>query len=236
MPPMPLQLIPPAPAPDYLNPNLPAGLGTVRIPVVEATADSLRGYGLLLIIAKDDRKMRFEVAKTLEGAIPDLAASRIINQTMKPAFRAGDFAGGIDAALGQAMGLVDGEPLPEAKGDLTPGKRAGWVDSVINIALLALLAVTVWKLGISYKVHALQAGTFELFRYYGGAPRSGVMPLLLGVYVGRSLVLGLDAAEMVLLVLTMGTAMLTFSQPRTHVLLGCVHLLLFGAYFMLMFD
>lgn len=60
--------------------------------------------------------------------------------------------------------------------------------------------------------------------------------ITISLITGRSLVLGLDAAEMVLLVLTMGTAMLTFSQPRTHVLLGCVHLLLFGAYFMLMFD
>lgn len=60
--------------------------------------------------------------------------------------------------------------------------------------------------------------------------------ITISLVTGRSLVLGLDAAEMVLLVLTLATATLTFSQPRTHVLLGCVHLLLFGAYFMLMFD
>jgi uncharacterized protein len=107
--------------------------------------------------------MRFEVAKTLEGAIPDLAAARIINQTLKPAFRQGDFAGGIDAALGQAMGLVDGEALPPpVKGDLTPGKRAGWVDSVINIALLALFFVPVvaGALGrvMGHKLGALATG------------------------------------------------------------------------------
>lgn len=43
-----LKLIPAAPAPDYLNPNLKAGLSTVRIPVVQATADSLQGCGLLV--------------------------------------------------------------------------------------------------------------------------------------------------------------------------------------------
>jgi len=37
-----------APAPDYLNPNLPRGLAAVRIPVVDATPDSLRGYGVLV--------------------------------------------------------------------------------------------------------------------------------------------------------------------------------------------
>lgn len=56
---------------------------------------------------------------------------------------------------------------------------------------LALLVVTVWKLGVSYKVYALQSGTFELFRYYGGEPRQGSRALLLGVYLGRALMLGL---------------------------------------------
>jgi len=71
------------------------------------------GDGVLLIVAKDDRKMRIEVAKTLEGAVPDLAASRIIDGAMMPRFRENDFAGGIDAAVDQIIGLVNGEPLPE---------------------------------------------------------------------------------------------------------------------------
>ena len=71
------------------------------------------GDGLLLIVAKDERRMRIEVAKTLEGAVPDIAAARIIDQQMKPAFRNGDFAGGIDAALDQLMARISGEALPE---------------------------------------------------------------------------------------------------------------------------
>jgi Ca2+:H+ antiporter len=64
------------------------------------------------------------------------------------------------------------------------------------------------------------------------------IPLVIAVSLvtGRTLVLGLDAVDMVMLVLTLLTSILTFSLPRTNVLLGCVHLLLFGAYFMLMFD
>jgi len=64
------------------------------------------------------------------------------------------------------------------------------------------------------------------------------IPLVIAVSLvtGRRLVLGLDPAEMVMLVLTLVTSMLTFSLPRTNLLLGCVHLLLFGAYFMLIFD
>ncbi|MGJ8618973.1 MAG: TPM domain-containing protein [Methylophilaceae bacterium] len=68
--------------------------------------------GLLILIAKDDRKMRIEVGYGLEGAIPDLYAKRIITETMTPYFKRGDFAGGIDAAVNQVIGLIEGEPLP----------------------------------------------------------------------------------------------------------------------------
>src|SRR6185369_16397605 len=54
------------------------------------------GDGLLIVVAKNDRRVRIEVAKTLEGAIPDLAAKLVITQTILPAFRSGDFAGGLN--------------------------------------------------------------------------------------------------------------------------------------------
>ena len=64
------------------------------------------------------------------------------------------------------------------------------------------------------------------------------IPLVIAVSLatGRTLVLGVDAGDMVLLLLTLVTSLLTFSLPRTNVLLGCVHLLLFGAYLMLLFK
>ena len=70
------------------------------------------GDGVLLLVAKDDRKMRIAPAKTLEGAVPDVLAARIIDETMKPLFRAGDFAGGIGGAVDQITGLINGEALP----------------------------------------------------------------------------------------------------------------------------
>ncbi len=64
------------------------------------------------------------------------------------------------------------------------------------------------------------------------------IPLVIAVSLatGRMLVLGLDATETVMLLLTLVTSLLTFSLPRTNLLPGCVHLLLFGAYLMLLFD
>ena len=71
--------------------------------------------GILILIAKNDRKMRIEVGYGLEGVIPDLIAKRIIAETMAPSFKQGDFSGGINAAVDQISGLIAGESLPEPK-------------------------------------------------------------------------------------------------------------------------
>lgn len=70
------------------------------------------GDGALILVAKDDRRMRIEVARKLEGAIPDLQASRIIDNAMKPKFRANDYAGGLSDAIDQMAMLIRGENLP----------------------------------------------------------------------------------------------------------------------------
>ena len=84
------------------------------------------GDGILVVVAKNDRKMRIEVAKTLEGAVPDIAAARIIDHGMKPRFRENDFAGGLDAAADQLIARIKGEALPEVdnkSGDFGNGER-----------------------------------------------------------------------------------------------------------------
>ena len=76
------------------------------------------GDGLLLVVAKNDRAVRIEVAKALEGAVPDLAARQIIDHSIVPAFRAGDYAGGLNAAVDALMARIRGEglPAPAARG------------------------------------------------------------------------------------------------------------------------
>ena len=88
------------------------------------------GDGLLVVVAKNDRRMRIAPAKTLEGVVPDLAASRIIDEEMKPRFRNNDFSGGLNAAVDRIIGLVDGEPLPAPVQDTGgSGGKATAVDS-----------------------------------------------------------------------------------------------------------
>src|SRR5688500_7721493 len=69
--------------------------------------------GALLLVAMQDRALRIEVGRGLEGALTDLAANRIIDEIITPRFREGDFAGGIAAGVERMIAVVDGEPLPE---------------------------------------------------------------------------------------------------------------------------
>ena len=71
------------------------------------------GDGLLIVVAKNDRRIHIAVAKTLEGAIPDLAAKRIITEQISPAFKAGDYAGGLNAAVDKLSARIAGEGLAE---------------------------------------------------------------------------------------------------------------------------
>ena len=70
--------------------------------------------GAILIVAKDDRRLRIEVGYGLEGALNDATAKRIISETIAPKFKAGDLPGGITAGVTAIVAVVDGEPLPDA--------------------------------------------------------------------------------------------------------------------------
>jgi uncharacterized protein len=68
--------------------------------------------GALLVVAKNDRKLRIEVGYGLEGALNDVTAKRIIDEVITPQFRSGDFGGGISAGVDRMIRVIDGEKLP----------------------------------------------------------------------------------------------------------------------------
>jgi uncharacterized protein len=82
--------------------------------VAEANKIGRKGTddGVLLLIAKHDRRVRIEVGYGLEGAIPDAANARIIREYIAPKFRGGDYYGGISDAVGALTQLIQGEALP----------------------------------------------------------------------------------------------------------------------------
>jgi uncharacterized protein len=100
------------------------------------------GDGVLVIVAKDDRKVRIEVAKTLEGAIPDLAAKQIIDEAITPNFRKGDFAGGLQAAADQLIARINGEALPPPKQSQSSRPADGGFDWM-HLAIFLFFAVPI---------------------------------------------------------------------------------------------
>jgi uncharacterized protein len=68
--------------------------------------------GVLLLIAKDDHKLRIEVGYGLEGVLPDVIAKRIIADDITPHFKQGDFYDGIVAGITRVIGVLQGEALP----------------------------------------------------------------------------------------------------------------------------
>jgi uncharacterized protein len=106
--------------------------------------------GVLLVIAKDDRRLRIEVGYGLEGALTDATAKRIISDVIVPQFQRGDFPGGVVAGITRIMAVIDGEVLPAPAAASRKGPAnlpfnpewliAGFVlFSVINHGLRAVL-------------------------------------------------------------------------------------------------
>lgn len=90
--------------------------------------------GILLLVAKDDRRLRIEVGYGLEGAVPDLMAGRIIREQITPRFQLNDYAGGVAAGVESLLRLIEGEPLPP------PAKNAATDDEWDVEAVLVPLA------------------------------------------------------------------------------------------------
>lgn len=103
------------------------------------------GDGVLVIVAKDDRRMRIEVARALEGALPDLAAARIMDGAMQPRFRANDYAGGLTAAVEQITQVLDGEPLPPVQPTSRSTRNIDWSSMLMFFLGMLIVGSSVLK-------------------------------------------------------------------------------------------
>ena len=100
--------------------------------------------GVILLIAKDDRKLRIEVGYGLEGAIPDAIAKRIIAEVITPKFRGGDFAGGILAGVDKLTAVAEGEALPPpAPKKRVASSRSSTSSDFIGFAIFAIVVAGV---------------------------------------------------------------------------------------------
>ena len=150
------------------------------------------GDGLLLVVAKEDRRVRIEVARALEGAVPDLAAFHIIDRAITPAFREGRFAAGIDAGVDALMARIRGENLALPEPDTRDSRGFG---SLQDVAVFLMFGVPIVG-GMLVAV---------LGRKLGALATGGVFGLLAKFLLG-SFVLGIIVAVLaIIFVFVLGT-------------------------------
>jgi uncharacterized protein len=121
------------------------------------------GDGIVIVLAMQDRKTRIEVAKTLEGAVPDLAARLILQDVLRPALRAGDVAGGLNATVDRLAERIRGEalPAPEAGGFGSGGAAGLQLEELAMFFFVAVPIVGAVATGIfGRKLGSLATGGF----------------------------------------------------------------------------
>ncbi len=160
--------------------------------------------GALLVVAKNDRKLRIEVGYGLEGALNDVTAKRIIDEVITPKFRNGDFAGGISAGVDRIIGVIDGEPLP------APAPAARWQpdsNSALYQFLNPLNPFTIIFI-------LLLGGVFRRVfgRLFGSLASGGLIGLLVWFVFGSLILSAL--AGLVASVFTMFSDAITAPGPR----------------------
>jgi uncharacterized protein len=116
--------------------------------------------GVILLVAKTDRKIRIEVGRGLEGTLTDLTSGRIIREEIAPRFKAGDYDAGISAGVAAITKAVRGEYKGTPR-DLRHGKKSA--PPVITLAIF--LGVACVFLG-------------SLSRYLGGAAGAVGLPII----------------------------------------------------------
>jgi uncharacterized protein len=152
--------------------------------------------GALLVVAKNDRKLRIEVGYGLEGALTDVTSRRIIDEIIVPKFRSGDFAGGISAGVNRIVAVVDGEPLPVPQSSGQSPDLLSHIDAANPFVLFGLIFVA----GILRSV---------LGRLIGSAATGGVVGVVawfVAGSLGASLILGVVAFLLTMFFETIATS------------------------------
>lgn len=104
--------------------------------------------GAILLIAKNDHKLRIEVGYGLEGALNDAVSKRIIEDIILPYFKSGDFYSGIQAGVQAIMKVVEGEPLPAPKTTSSNNSNSGFFGAVVGFIIVTLVLRSILGKGL----------------------------------------------------------------------------------------
>ena len=102
----------------------------------------IKDNGVILIVAKQERKIRLEVGRGLEGRLTDLLAGRIIDLSLRPNFKRGDFDGGFKAGITSIIDAVRGEFKADER---PPGQKKGPLPSFMTFFVILGIAILVFR-------------------------------------------------------------------------------------------
>ena len=164
--------------------------------------------GVLVLVAEQERDIRIEVGYGLEGALPDVVASRIIRYEMTPRFRKGDADGGVRAGVDAILGAIAGEYEPPTNGG---GGSSPWETRLV---------------GLLFAIFGGLFGTGAIYTSLRTAARGGWVPwLVLLLFVGPFALAGT-------IFFVSGLSLLLFGETAWAVGVGLVSfLIVFVAFF-----
>jgi uncharacterized protein len=136
--------------------------------------------GALLVVAKNDHRVRIEVGYGLEGSLTDVTSRRIIDEVITPDFRFGDFAGGVSKGVDRIIGVIDGEPLPPPKPEASHGSDVDWTSFLNPLNPFTIFGIFV-----------IGAVCRNLLGRLLGSGTAGIVVGLLGWYLFGSIALAL---------------------------------------------
>ncbi|OYV92999.1 MAG: hypothetical protein B7Z68_09230 [Acidobacteria bacterium 21-70-11] len=154
--------------------------------------------GVLFLVARDDRRMRIEVGYGLEAKLTDAQCGRILDDVVRPAFRSGDFGGGVEAGVEAITGTIEGKAVIPAPPPLRPRSLAA---APLPVRLFGTLMFVV-VIGVFSAVALFGKGCMSWFLYVFLMPFYAAFPAGLwgapGALAIPLWVLGFPLAKLVL--------------------------------------
>ena len=125
--------------------------------------------GVLFVVARQERRMRIEVGYGLEDRLTDARSRQILDDIVRPHFRAGNFGAGIEAGVDAIAAVIEGAPLPAPRRD--PARQIG---SVVGILIFSLMFLVV--IGTFSVLALLTPGSAGWFLYLFLTPFYAIFP------------------------------------------------------------
>jgi len=105
-----------------------------------------KNNGIMIVVAVGDRKISIQTGYGVEGALPDVYAKRIIDNDIKPEFRAGNYYAGLDAATTSIIKYTRGE-YKNDNPKVANRKSGGGAGSIIIVIIIIIVILIIMRKG-----------------------------------------------------------------------------------------